>query len=195
MRISQSLPTPLFRSERQAAILSALFFSTEKVSIFDLSERLEIPYPSIHREISRLIKAGIVEQRKVGNTSLLSANQHSPYYKPLFELLQITSGPVPLLRSALREITGVGLAYLFGSWAQRIIGRDGPIPNDVDVLVIGNPDVQAVNKACKRVGKSIGWEVNAVIMSQVEWMQETPFLRQVKSDGVVLIFDSIGEEQ
>ena len=189
MRANPILPTPLFRSDRQAAILSTLFFSIKRISIFDLATQLEIPYPSIHREISRLLKAGILEENKVGNTSLLSANQRSPFYRPQLDLLEVTSGPIPLLRNSLGGIPGIENIYLFGSWAHRILGKDGPIPNDVDVIVIGDPDIQAVYKACKEVGRRIGWEVNPVIMSEFEWSENTPFLQQVKQSGFIPVIE------
>ena len=129
--------SPIFRSERQAEILATLFFSLQRLSIFDLARQLEIPYPSIHREVGRLLKAGILEQKKVGNTSLLSANQNSPFYRPLLDLLEVTSGPLPLLRNSLEGISGIEMAYIFGSWAQRILGNAGPLPNDIDVMIIG----------------------------------------------------------
>ena len=189
MRISATIPTPLFRSEKQATILSTLFFSVQGISITDLSLKLEIPYPTVHREISRLLKAGILIESKVGNTSLLRPNWNSPFYAPLLALLEVTSGPVPLLKDALSLIPGLKIAYLFGSWAHRILGAIGPVPNDVDVFVIGTPDVRVVNKACKDVGKRIGWDVNVVTMSEEEWNESTPFLTQAKSGGLVPIIE------
>ena len=63
------------------------------------------------------------------------------------------------------------------------------MPNDVDVIVIGDPDIQAVYKACKEVGRRIGWEVNPVIMSEFEWSENTPFLQQVKQGGLISVIE------
>ena len=189
MKMLTSIPTPLFRSERQAEILATLFFSDSKLSITDLGVKLGVPYPTIHREVGRLLKSGIFIETRVGNTILLSPNQSSPFYRPVLALLEVTSGPVPLLRETLGPISGVEIAYLFGSWAHRLLGDIGPVPNDVDVFVIGNPDVRSVNKACKEVGQRIGWEINAVILTQTEWNENTPFLTQAKSGGLIPIFE------
>ena len=191
MRMHLSIPTPLFRSVRQAEILSTLFFSDTRISITDLGVKLEVPYPTIHREVGRLLKSGILAETRIGNTILLNPNQSSPFYRPLLALLEVTSGPVPLLQEALGPISGIEIAYLFGSWAHRLLGDIGPVPNDVDVFVIGKPDVRSVNKACKEVGQRIGWEINAVILTQTEWNENTPFLTQAKSGGLIPIIEPV----
>ncbi|MDP1720793.1 MAG: winged helix-turn-helix domain-containing protein [Candidatus Nanopelagicaceae bacterium] len=193
MRTTPVLPIPLFRSENQAALLSALFLSEKKCSVQDLSSNLEIPYPTVHREIGRLLKSGLIAEEKIGNYRYFEPNHLSPFFSPVRDLLLVVSGPVPLLRQELIHIPRIEWAALFGSWAHRLLGKEGTIPHDVDVLVVGNPDVRQVNKACSLVGKKLGWEVNPVILTRDEWAQDTPFLRQVRSDGLVPILGEIEE--
>lgn len=182
------LPLPLFRSDTQAALLSALFLSKEGLSTQDLSARLGIPYSTIHREISRLLKSGLVTEERVGNYRFFAPNRVSPFYPPLHDLLEVLSGPIPLLRKELALIPGIEWVALFGSWAQRLLGKAGNAPQDVDVLVVGSPDVRQVNRACSAVSKNLGWEVNPVILTPREWVEETPFLRQVRRGGLVPVF-------
>ncbi|MCQ3815296.1 MAG: hypothetical protein KTU85_12895 [Acidimicrobiia bacterium] len=40
---------------------------------------------------------------------------------------------------------------LFGSWAARQIGRAGHMPTDIDILIVGDADRNAVDLAAERV--------------------------------------------
>lgn len=185
MRTEPSLLLPLFRSANQARVLSSLFHAKGHKTIQELSADLEIAYPTVHREVGRLLEAGLLKETKIGNYRMIEPNRRSPYYKPLHALLEISSGPAPLLRIAFGGVEGIHKAFLFGSWAHRSLGRRGSAPEDIDVLVVGQPDVRKVYAVCASVGKQLGWSVNPTIMSDEEWQQETPFLRNVRKGGVI----------
>ncbi len=190
MRTTAPLLLPLFRSANQERVLSGIFLADRRMSIQNLSEHLNIPYPTVHREVNRLLQAGLLEEEKVGNYRLIGPNKQSPYYRPLFELLEIAFGPVPLLRKVLQGVDGVREVVIFGSWAHRTLGQPGSAPEDIDVLVIGQPDVSQVYAACSSVSKKLGWPVNPTIMSVDEWHADTPFLRNVRAGGVLNVIDS-----
>lgn len=187
MRTNIELPVPLFRSDTQGALLAALFMAESKISIQELSENLDLPYSTLHREVTRLLDSGLVNEEKTGNYRFFLPNRSSPFYRPLYDLLQIYAGPVPKLKKELQSIEGIEWCALFGSWAQRLLGKEGRPPQDIDVLVIGTPEVREVNRACALVSKSLGWEVNPVILTMQEWKEDSPFLRQVRTDGMVTI--------
>ena len=44
---------------------------------------------------------------------------------------------------------------IYGSFAARLTGAPGPPPQDVDVMVVGAPDVDAVHDACDTVQLSL----------------------------------------
>ncbi len=181
---------PIFRSANQERLLSSIFLTENRKTIQDLSLDLGIPYPTAHREVGRLLEAGFLKETKMGNYRLIEPNRSSPYYKPLRQLLEISSGPVPMLRKAFGGIQGVERVFIFGSWAQRALGRRGKAPDDIDVLVVGQPDIRKVYAACASVGKQLGWSVNPTTMSDEEWQMDTPFLRNVRKGGVI---DVIGD--
>ena len=195
MRKNTTLPIPLFRSDTQASILSALFMSSKGLTTQELSDRLGIAYPTVHREIGRLYASDLVAEERIGNYRIFTPNRTSPFYAPLRDLLEVFTGPIPLLRNELALIPGIEWTALFGSGAQRVLGKTGKAPQDVDVVVVGTPDVRRVNKACVVVGKKFGWDVNPVILTPLEWLEETPFLRQVRADGLVPIFSATNRNE
>jgi len=77
---------------------------------------------------------------------------------------------------------------LFGSWAARYLGQPGRAPNDIDVLVIGSPDRDAVDDAAERVERAIGMPVQATVRSRSQWTAEhDSFVREVKSRPLVVV--------
>jgi len=186
--MSVALPVPIFRSDTQADVLAALFLSPESVTVGDLSLRLSIPYPTVHREVSRLVEAAIlIEDSRVGNYRFYKPNVDSPLYNALQELIEVSAGPIPTLRAIFSGIDGIQWIAIYGSWAHRLLGNRGVIPNDLDLMVVGHPSAREVNKASLELSKRFGWTVNPTIMTSSEWKQDSPFLTQVRSGGLIPI--------
>ena len=194
VRETPPLLLPLFRSANQARLLSAVFLGHDPQSLSELAKVLAIPYSTVHRETAQLLDAGILVERRVGNTRLLEPNTASPFHGPLRELLEIAFGPVPLLKAAFEHISGVEAAAIFGSWAHRTLGRPGAPPADIDVLVVGTPDPAKIYDACSRVGATLRRPVNPTILTSHEWNQRTPFLDEVRRGGLLAIAGDLDED-
>jgi hypothetical protein len=65
------------------------------------------------------------------------------------DLEAVTYRPLPVLTDAVRSVPGVQRAYIYGSWAARYSGEIGPVPVDVDVLVIGTADLDDLEEAAR----------------------------------------------
>lgn len=156
---------PIFRSRQQAELLAdVLGDPTREESITDLARRLGMPVPSAQREIERAEKAGLIRSRRVGKTRLVRANDASPYYEALAELLVRSFGVPRVLADALAEVDGVESAYVFGSWAARWSGEEGVRPvGDIDLLVIGDPDRDVLYVTAADAGRRLGRDVQVTI--------------------------------
>ncbi len=51
-----------------ARLLAALLATRDELSLTELAERAGLAYPTVHREVARLIDAGILVERQVGRT-------------------------------------------------------------------------------------------------------------------------------
>lgn len=187
MRTQAPLLAPIFRSDGQARLLATLILTGDELSIIDLAERTDLAYASVHREVLRLIDAGILRSRSSGRTRLISADPASALVSPLREILLIVTGPVPILREELSAIDGITSAFLYGSFASRLLGIAGPDPRDIDVMVVGDVEASAVFDACARVELQMKRPVNPSIMSLAEFMEQTPFLENVRDRPTVPI--------
>lgn len=162
---------PIFRSRQQAELLALILGDPElELSLTDLAARLGTPYPSVHREIERAEAAGLVSSRKVGNTRLVRANTASPYFRGLAELLARAFGVPSVLAEALRSVAGVASAFVYGSWAARFVGSEGQRPvEDIDLLVLGEPDRDTLYGEIERVEARLGRPVQVTIRD-ADWL-------------------------
>jgi hypothetical protein len=92
------------------------------------------------RLASRLVDSGFAADRRIGNVRLVRAELDSIVARPLTDLLAVTYGPMPVLTDLLGTVGGIQHAFIYGSWAARYLGEPGPVPNDLDVLVVGTAD-------------------------------------------------------
>jgi DNA-binding transcriptional ArsR family regulator len=185
MRTKAPLLAPVFRSDGQARLLSALLLADDELSITDLAERADLAYATAHREVARLIDAGILTERHVGRTRLIRGNPDSPLTAPLREILAVVSGPVVLMAEEFGRVDGIESAFLYGSFAARLRGVDGPAPHDIDVMIVGITDVDAVYDACTRVEAAVHRPVNPTILSPEEFKAESGFLGTVRCGPIV----------
>lgn len=190
MRTEAPLLAPIFRSDGQARLLSTLLLIGDELSITDLAKRADLAYPTVHREVARLVDAGILSERQVGRTRLIRANEESPLVGPLREILTVATGPVVMLAAELGRIGGIESAFLYGSFAARVQGEPGPAPRDIDLMVVGEPDVDAVYEACTRVEDAVHRPVNPTILTPAELDEPSGFLETVRKGPAVPV---IGE--
>ncbi len=160
---------PLLRSRLQAEVLTLVLLTPDREwTLTELASRVRSSVSSVQREVVRAEQAGVMASRRVGNTRLVKAAA-SPLTAPLTDLLLRSFGPRQVLAEELSDVPGVESAYLFGSWAARYAGQEGRPPADLDVLVIGAPDRDALDNAAQRAGARLAREVNVTIRSADWW--------------------------
>jgi predicted nucleotidyltransferase len=160
---------PLLRSRLQAELLTLVLLTPGREwTLTELARRAGGSVSSAQRELARAEQTGVITSRRLGNTRLVSAAD-SPLTGPLTELLLRSFGPRQVLAEGLAGLDGIEAAYLFGSWAARYAGQEGRAPADVDLLVIGRPDRDALDEAAQQAGARLAREVNVTIRSRQWW--------------------------
>lgn len=188
MRTSAPPLLPVFRSRMQGDLLAQMLLTpTREMSITDLAARIDGSVAAVQREVDRLERAGILVSRRVGRTRLVKADIRSPVFEALGKLVLVGFGPALVMAEELVGVEGVTEAFIFGSWAERYEGMDGPAPADVDVLVIGAPDRDEVHEAALRVERRLGMPVNMTVRAEDSWRREASdgFTRQVRASALV----------
>lgn len=188
MKTSPSALLPILRTAAIGELLARLFVHPRRSWVLkDLAMAAGVSLPTATREITRMVRAGLLAEKRVGRTREIRANTDSLLYAPLQRLLILTYGPVPVLEDELSRLEGVESALIYGSWAARHEGVEGLEPNDVDVLAVGWPDPDELYDAADRAGRRLGRPVSIRAVSPSTWHHGTddPFLGQVKASPVV----------
>lgn len=161
---------PLLRSQTQGDLLALLFLHpSDEYSLTDIARQIDVTVPGVHHEVTRLIQAGLILDRRVGNNRMVRADTSTALAGPLTDLLAVTYGPRPVLSDALRGIAGIEQAYIYGSWAARYCGEPGPVPNDVDVLIVGTADIDELEDAVRLASGQLHRDVNIRRVSRDTW--------------------------
>lgn len=183
---------PVFRSRHQADLLILLFLHPDADhTTTELAARLGIPLTTAHRELSRLEAAGLLVGRQVGRSRLLRANTSHRAFAPLAQLLLITFGPHVVVAEEFTGLPRTSVVVLYGSWAARYDGVDGPAPADVDVLVVGSPERASVYAAAERAEARLRIRVNPTLRSPTRWRTgDDPLVATVKTSPHLVIADT-----
>lgn len=163
---------PILRSKQQGLLLAWILDEPDReTSESELARCLQIPRPTVHREVESALRAGIIQSRRVGQTKLISANEDSAYFRPLRELMTRSFGVPFQLAEVVKDIPGIRSALIFGSWAARFNGIDTQRPvGDIDLLVLGQPDEPMLFNAALIAKNRLGYEVQVTIRPS-DWIE------------------------
>lgn len=192
MKVGAPPLLPLLRSQVQGDMLALLYLHPEvRYSLTQLAGRLGRSVPGVRNEVERLVKAGFLHDERIGNVRQVFAATDSPIYPPLTQLLLVTFGPKQVLADLLTARDGVDEAYIYGSWAARYTGENGPIPNDIDVLVIGEADRDELNHVARQAQQVLERPVDITRLRRNVWISSDPepFVQAVRSGPLVSLLD------
>ena len=90
------------------------------------------------------------------------------------------------VEDALQHVQGIESASIYGSWARRYRGEAGTEPQDIDLLVVGNPDVDLLRAVVEQAAATLGRDVNPTVLTSEEWSGGTSgFVTQLHHDALV----------
>lgn len=148
---------------------------------------------TLTRELSKLVKAGVLSVKKVGNQAYYSANRECPIFDELASILRKTSGLVDVLADGLMPLAAqIDAAFVFGSMASGKAGAS----SDVDLMVIGEAEFGEVVQQLHPLQQVLGREINPKLYSRAEWQRlvagKSAFVREVLGKPKLFV---IGNEQ
>lgn len=185
-RARRSVVAPIFRSDAQGRILAAILLAPESVHLRAIAHRADVPFSTVQREVDRLEESGIVHSERFAQARVVRPDDTSPLIDELRSLVLKSYGPVHVLAESLSVVPRIDEAFVFGSWAARYKGEPGAMPHDVDVLIVGDPPLDAVEDACATAADRLGVDVQPTIVSARRWARsDSPFLETVKARPLV----------
>ena len=168
----------IFGSRLRAKILGWIYMHTdEKFFVRQLAGILNEDPTNLSRELANLEKAGILISSKEGNLKYFQANKNCSFYNELKGLVLKTVGVVGELQAALQEIPEIKYAFIYGSYAKGEERAD----SDVDLMIIGDLDLDMLDSLINDIEKKIGRTINYVIYDFEEFLD-----KKKKKDGFVI---------
>jgi len=121
---------------------------------------------SVHRQLQRLEKAGLVTVARDGNQKYYTARRDAPVFPELHGLVVKTVGVIEPLRAALAPIADqIDLAFVFGSVAK---GSERAA-SDIDLLVSDKLAYSDVYAALVAAERTLGRTINPTVFTRAEW--------------------------
>jgi DNA-binding transcriptional ArsR family regulator len=191
MRSAPPVLLPILRSAVAGDLLALLYLHPEdEYSLSEAASAIGASLNAVHYETAKLSEGGLVRTRKRGNLRLIRAVTDSLLSRPLTDLLAVTYGPLPVLTDLIADVDGIAEAYIYGSWAARYRGVAGSEPADIDVLVVGAPDVDELDEVAEKAQAKLRRPVNIRRIRPETWNDGNPtdpFISSVKSRPLVTI--------
>ena len=166
------------KSKIRQALLT-LFFTNPSKSYYlrELERMLGYSAGSIRRELLRFQKDNLFTTRKVGNLLYYNLNTTHPLFEELKSIISKTVGVEGALRKELSSFKKIKAAFIYGSFASKRQKAD----SDIDLMIIGNPDISSLNEKIARLEDKLKREINITTYSPEEYNNK----RKVKS-GFIL---------
>ena len=179
----------LFPSKSRVAIISLFLLDEFKGSIRGIAKKAKCSPMQARKELDNLEKIGLLKSEKLGNAKIYSLNEKCPFLDELRALVVKTTGFEIQLNSVLNKIKGIEMAFIYGSYA---VG-DFKGKSDIDLFIIGTPDMKKLNSIIFRIQRKIGREINVVVYPKKEFMKRRHygFIKNVLANKKVFL---IGDE-
>jgi DNA-binding transcriptional ArsR family regulator len=156
----------IFLSSRVKAEILRLLFgaAVRELHVRELERQTHLAVSTVRQELKRLIRVGVIMERRDGNRTYYRANTEHPLYPDLRNLVLKTSGLVEVVQQALKH-PGIRVAFVFGSLA----GGMEKAHSDVDLMVIGDIGLREVGGLLTHVTADVGREVSPHVFKVEEF--------------------------
>lgn len=160
----------------------------ERFHYRQLEKLLKVSTPSIRRELKRLEGSGLLLSTREANVRFYWINQEHLLYPEIKSIVFKTAGLADFLRQALGELGQIEVAFIFGSVAKNL--EDSR--SDIDLMVIGDVDMDKLHDAVANAEKAISREINYSTFDAADWRKQLKekkaFVNDVaKGDKIYLI--------
>lgn len=179
MRAKTSLKHIIVSSTRKKLIEVLFYRPGEIFYVRQLVRLVDEEINSVRHELENLKKGGLVESETRGNRLYYWANPSSDLFTDLVILAHKSSG----LNEALQEKKAKIGQFKALLCSYNYLINDNHDANDIDLIIVGDVSVGEVDSAIKTEEKSLGREINYMIMDKSELQ-----IRKNKRDPFIVDF-------
>lgn len=186
----------LITSKTRRKILT-LFITNPKKKFYhaQIVKQFKLPSSAVQNELINLSEAGLVTSEKEANIKYYKLNESFPIYKELKSIIYKTTGLADIIKQNLSKIGNTKIAFIYGSVAKNI----EDLHSDIDLMIIGDPDMDNLTKVISKAEDSISREINFTVFTSEEWKknlkQKKAFVTNVYKDRKIFLIGSRNELQ
>jgi predicted nucleotidyltransferase len=152
----------LFGEYRKRILGLLLLHPEQGYHVRELARLTNTSAGTLHKELSKLSDAGILQNKKVGNQQHYSANVQCPIFEELASIFRKTSGLADVIADALSSAKNqIQLAMVFGSVAR----GEEQANSDIDVMIIGDIGFGDVVGLLHESQATLKREINPIVYS------------------------------
>ncbi|MGB0372928.1 MAG: nucleotidyltransferase domain-containing protein [Opitutales bacterium] len=164
----------------RAEIIRLLFGDSERqLHLRDLARLSGLAVGTVQREVAKMREIELIKEYRDGNRLYFRANREHSIYSELQSIALKTTGLKPQLSNAFRDLAGVDLAFVYGSFAKGSPTSD----SDIDLFIIGSIGLRKLAPALRTVANKMNREINPTVMSlesfREKYVNENVYVRNV----------------
>jgi len=153
---------PVIFPQVRAEIVRLLFADQSKaLHLRELSRASKLAVGTLQIEVKKLVAAELLIAERDGNRLYFRANSAHPIFPELQGLALKTTGLREQLATALAGLSGIRLAFVFGSQASGAANA----ASDVDLLIIGAVGLRTLAPKLRPAAETLGREINPHVMA------------------------------
>ena len=150
-------------------------------------------YNNIRQELQNLAALGFIQEERQANALYYKVNTEHFLFPEIKILILKTEAVGDRLREALSTLGNIQVAFLYGSTAK---GTDFP-SSDIDLMVIGEVNLDVLDKMINTIEEEIGRTVNYTLFSAKEWQnrvkQRNSFVKDVFIHKKIFLLGDIND--
>lgn len=178
----------LFSSKLRIKLLDVFLSSPDaRFYIRELERKIKEEAKNVSRELKNLEALGLLISEKQGNLKYYSVNENFFLYPELKAIIFKTTGVQGLLKEALQRLKGIETAFIYGTYAT---GKESE-SSDVDIMVIGKPDLTDLNEVISDLEEKLNREINYMCFDQEEFKERRKagdaFISEVLSGEKIML--------
>lgn len=158
----------LFGSQIREKIFSLLFLNpTKEYYLREIAKNIDCSAGAVQRELSNLMKLGILTREDKGNASYYSTNKKHLIYKELKSIAEKQGEWLRDLNKTIKSFgTNITIAFIYGSYVK---GNETP-ESDIDLFILGDLSSMQLATQLKPTEEKIGREINPYLITKEEFI-------------------------
>ncbi len=179
----------LFISKVRVKILKQFLLNPEEdYHIRALVRLLNEEINAVRRELKNLESFGLLKSSRQSNKIVYTLNTSCPFLYELKSMILKDSEELRLMAKVLGSIKNVELVLI----AQAYMTKKYSDENDIDLLIIGNPDINKLTKEMNKVEKELDRELKMAVLTKEDYeyrkkRREKFILDVLDKDKIILL--------